>query len=80
MLYATTFQYAGYEIEAGQDKDGNYWINRRTLEDIYEWRYNSASEKLASKSFKAIAGKDYNLTKKSDNSDKNPRRFIVGGL
>ncbi len=52
MLYATTYHYAGFEIEAATDDKGNYYVSYRVIENTLGWRADSTREKIASKQFK----------------------------
>lgn len=70
MLFETTYKYAGFEINAAQDDAKQYWVSYRTLENLFNWRKNSTREKLVTKSFKAIHGKDSQLGILSDNTNK----------
>ena len=71
MLYETTYNYAGFSINAAQDDEGNYWISQRTIGNILEKPRFQSAHFLAKKSTKAILGNDFSLHKISDNSNKN---------
>jgi hypothetical protein len=53
------------DIPVAIDTQSNLWIATPKLEEMLGWRTDSGREKLASKSFKTFAGKDYKVGKKS---------------
>jgi len=70
MLFETTFNYAGFEINAATDDSGHYWISNRTTENVFGFCKDSIQEVVKSESFKSFTGKDFALGKIRDNTDK----------
>lgn len=63
-LTTTSVSLAGLQLQGAKDNQGNYYIYVSCIEKILGWRPNSAREKIASKSLKALVGKDLTLGKK----------------
>lgn len=74
MLYAFQFNYAGLEIDAAQDQDGQIWISTPTIENLLGFRSDSTRKLLASESFKAFVAKGSalgNFSKKDKSTSRN---------
>lgn len=76
MLYATTFNYCGFEIKAAQDDEGLEYIAEQTISVFTrnEKRLFRLRDFLKAKSTKTILGESYTCAKKLDNTDKNKKK------
>lgn len=71
MLFETTYNYAGFSINAATDDEGNYWINQKTIGEILEKPRFRSGRFMDKKATKAILGNEFGLVIISDNSNLN---------
>lgn len=71
MLFETTYNYAGFEINAAQDDDGNYWISFGTIDKIIQSRMRRL---LGSERLEAALPNGYTIAVCSEKTDKSPRK------
>jgi hypothetical protein len=55
--------YGNYEVICGLDSENNLYVGTPTIEESFGFESNTGRKKLASKSFKAFAGKDFKVGK-----------------